>query len=382
MMGMQQPGEPKGDYKGLLRDFGVSWVDTQILYDSYNPHPTFADVPPHVIFVSERPDGTDPFHDADPVVDGLTEVVTLFAGEIKPASGQEGGFTPLLVTGKTAGFNVFDDMVSRHVLFGLSGPVIPRKRGPITGEQHVIAARVQTAGESSGEEGASGGTNMIVVADLDLFGDQFFAMHARGGDIDGDGLDDIRFDNVTFLLNAMDSLVGDERFVDLRKRRPEYRRLTQVEELTREARDEREKEMEAANAAAETELSEAQAALDAAVAEIRDRPDLDETTKQIMIKSVEAAENRRLQARTERIELDKARKIGRIEVEHARKVDEVRDRIRLMAVLIPPLPALLLGAAIFARKRRRERETIPDERRRGGKPGASKPEKAKDGGAA
>lgn len=52
--------------------------------------------------------------------------------------------------------------------------------------------------------------NAIVIADLDLFGDQFFAMHERGGDVDGDGLDDIRFDNVAFLLNAIDTLAGDE----------------------------------------------------------------------------------------------------------------------------------------------------------------------------
>ncbi len=375
MMGMQQPGgEPKGDYTGLLRDIGVSWVDTQVLYDSYNPHPTFADVPPHVVFVSERPDGTSPFEDADPVVDGLTEVVALFAGEIKPVQGQEGGFTPLLTTGKTAGFNLFDDMVQRHMLFGLSGPVIPRKRGPITGEQHVIAGRIQGVA-ASGEDAKP--VNAIVIGDLDLFGDQFFAMHERGGDVDGDGLDDIRFDNVAFLLNCMDALAGDDSFVELRKRRPKYRRLSRVEDLTKEASDQRENEVQEANAAADQELSDAQAALDTAVTQIRDRTDLDETTKKIMIKSVEAAESRRLQAKTERINLDKARKIGRIEVEHARKVDEVRDGIRLMAVLIPPIPPLLLGGFIFARKRRRERETIPESRRGGAKPASS----SKKGGA-
>jgi ABC-2 type transport system permease protein len=123
-----------------------------------------------------------------------------------------------------------------------------------------------------------------------------------------------------------------------------------------------------ANEAADAELDTAQQALDAAVKAIRDRSDLDETTKAIMIKSVEAAENRRLQAKREQIELEKARKTGRIELEHSRKVDEVRDRIRLMAVLLPPVPALLMGAWIVARRRRRERETIPESRRQGAPP--------------
>ena len=376
MFGQQQaPSEPKGDYAGLLRHFGVVWQESRILYDTYNPHPTFSEVPDHVIFVTERPDGADPFEDADPVVEGLEEVVVLFGGEIEPAQGKEDVFTPLLSTGTSAGFNMFDDMVQRHMLFGLQGPVIPRQRSPIDGKTHVLAARIQgdapqgeTKADSKDAEEpdkpAGKSRDLIVVADLDMFGDQFFAMHEQGGDIDGDGLDDIRFDNVPFLLNAVDSLANDDRFLALRKRRPEYRRLTNVEELTREARSEREMEVEAANAAAEKELAEAQTALDKAVDEIRNRKDLDETTQAIMIKSVEEAESRRLEAKQERIELDKTRTISRIEAEHRRKVDEVQDRIRLVAVLLPPLPALFMGAWIFARKRRRERETIPESRRR------------------
>ncbi len=58
-------------------------------------------------------------------------------------------------------------------------------------------------------EAASKGKNVIVVADLDIFGDQFFVLNERGGDLDGDGIDDLRFDNVPFLLNAIDTLTGD-----------------------------------------------------------------------------------------------------------------------------------------------------------------------------
>jgi len=368
--GMRQPPEPKGDFHAFLEHVGVRWASDKIIYDTHNPHPGFAEAWPQIVFVTERPDGTEPFVDADPIVDGLTEVVVLFGGVLKAVSGHEDEFTPLLVTGKTAGFNVFDDMVSRHMLFGVQGPVPPRKRSPITGENHVMAARVKSAG-SSDEEGESKGRNLILIADLDIFGDQFFAMHERGGDLDGDGLVDLRFDNVTFLLNCVDSLAGDDRFVALRKRKAEYRRLTQVDDLTREARAERERRIQEANSQAESQLQEAQAALDEAVEAIRKKEGLDETTKQVMVRSAEAAENRRLQAKQEKIDLDKTRAMAKIEAEHVRKIDEVRNQIRLTAVLLPPIPALLLGAFIFARKRRREHETIPEGRKRGA-PGASK----------
>ena len=48
------PGAPKGDYKGLLRDIGVEWEDTKILYDTHKPNPVFRDAPPQ-IRVHQRP---------------------------------------------------------------------------------------------------------------------------------------------------------------------------------------------------------------------------------------------------------------------------------------------------------------------------------------
>jgi len=361
MMGMQPPqGEPKGDFVGLLSHIGISWEPDKIALDTENPHPGFLDAPPHVVFVSERSDGSAPFGEgSDPIVTGLSEVVVLFGGSLTAVSGHEGEFSPLLITGPNSGYNVFEEMTNKHMLFGLQGPVVPSKR--VTSPPLVQAARI-VGPESSGE--GSKGKNVIVVADLDMFGDQFFAMHERGGDIDGDGLDDIRFDNVSFLMNAIDALSGDEGLVDLRKRRALYRRLTRVDDLTKDARKNREDAIQAANSNADNLLKEAQAALDAAVKAVNERGDLDETTKAVMLKSAEEAENRRLLAKREVIARDKEKSIARVEAEHLREVDAVQNEIRLAAVLLPPVPALFLGAIIFGRKRRREREAIPSSRKK------------------
>ena len=203
-------------------------------------------------------------------------------------------------------------------------------------------------------------------ADLDLFGDQFFAFHERGGVIDGVGLVDIWFDNAMFLLNAIDSLAGDESLVALRKRRSKYRRLTKIDELTEEAVDQKETEVKNASERAEAELAQAKAALEAKVKQIQEREGVDETTKAVLIQSAEDAENRRLNAKTERIEREKARAITRAEAELARKVDDQQNKVRLFAVLVPPIPALLLGALIFGRRRRRERDAIPAARKKRG----------------
>jgi ABC-2 type transport system permease protein len=352
-------GGPKGDYKGFLNHVGVKWDDQAVAFDTHNPNPRFDHLPPHILFVGERPDGTNPFADGPDIVGGFSQVVVLFGGVLEPNSGYEDKFTPLLVTGRTSsGINKFDDLVDRHPFFGLQMRPV-RTPGPATPSTHVMAARVTG---SNGEEGVKD-RNLIVVADLDLFGDTFFQMHEQGGDLDADGLLDVRFDNVPFLLNAVDTLAGDERFIQLRKRQPEFRRLTMVDELTEEAREKRQKSMEEANSRADQELEEAQKALDGAVAAVRERTDLDETTKRIMVESARQAEERRLQVKTEKIEREKQKAITRTETEHRRAVDEIQNRIRLFALLLPPVPALLLGAVIFGRKRRRERESIPNARR-------------------
>lgn len=363
------PAEPKGDYAGFLRDIGVDWDDEKILSDSYNPHPTLEQVPKQIVFVGPRQDGSNSFVGKDASVDGLTEIVLMFGGELKPAAGWQDKFTPLLETGPTTGWALFEAMVQRHPLFGIQGPMPPRpgklEDGRLTvvppdGKPKVMAARIK-----GGAEGEKKDRNVVVIADLDLFGNNFYAMHERGGDVDADGLDDVRFDNVTFLLNVVDGLIGDDRFVELRKRKAKYRRLATVDDLKKEERAAREAQTEEANKSAEAELEEAKKSLEAAVDAIEQRGDLDETTKQIMLKSAEQAENRRLQARTESIEREKAKAVGKVETRYQRQSREIEDRIRIASVLLPPVPALFLGGFIYLRKRRREHDAIPTTRRKG-----------------
>lgn len=357
------PAQPKGDYKAFMNQVGVEWPDTKVVYDTENPNPRLSTAPRHVIFVGERADDINPFENPDePIVDGLAQVVTLFSGALEPYSDSDVNFEPMLTTGNKAGFDEWSEMTTKeNFLMGLQGPIIPRRRGPMADAPVVLGARL-TSG-TSGEEG--GGINAIILSDLDMFADSFFAFHERGGDVDGDGLIDIRFDNVTFLLNCIDTLAGDTRFVELRKRQAKFRRLEKVEELTEEARTKREDEIQSANDEAQKQIDEAQAALDAKVAEIKAREGLDATTKAIMARSAEEAENRRLSQKRESIERDKAKQVQKIETEHQRSVDEVQNRIRLVAILLPPIPAILMGLFIFARKRRREHSTIPKSRQRG-----------------
>lgn len=357
-------GEPKGDFRGLLRAIGVDWQDQNIAFDLDNPEAQLADAPRSVVVVGQR-SNWDPFAGKGQIVEGLAQIVVLFGGDLRPAEGGTTNFAPLLVTGSRGGWDSFPTMTDdSNFLFGIQFRGVPSDPTTLAADKGlqnvVLGARITSGGSSGGQKDI----NAIVLADLDMFADTFFSFHERGGDLDGDGLIDLRFDNVTFLLNALDELLGDDRFIELRKRQPEFRRLSKVDAMTESANLDRQARIKAANDAAKQQLEAAQKALDEAVAAIKAKTDLDKTTQQIMIRSAEEAENRRLQTQTEQIEREKAQAVDKIRADHARAIDEVRDRIRVSAILLPPIPAILLGLLIFYRKRRRESATIPESRKR------------------
>ena len=76
----------------------------------------------------------------------------------------------------------------------------------------------------------------MLVADIDMLTDDFFNLREQG-EVPGMGMT-FDFDNTTFVLNAIDALAGEDRFLDLRKRRPKHRTLTRIEERLDEARKE------------------------------------------------------------------------------------------------------------------------------------------------
>ena len=109
-------------------------------------------------------------------------------------------------------------------------------------------------------------------------------------------------------------------------------------------------------------MKEAQGRLDRAVRELRQRPDLDERARDIMISNVEAVENRRLSVARANIEDEKQRQIEASRAEMENSVRGIQNTIKLMAVALPPVPAFVLFLLISVRRLRRERIGVPVDR--------------------
>ncbi|MYN65438.1 MAG: hypothetical protein F4X11_10470 [Acidobacteria bacterium] len=205
------------------------------------------------------------------------------------------------------------------------------------------------AAEGDPEPEAAGDIDIIVVADLDFISEQFFQIReqAPGG---------LNFDNITFFLNAMDTLLGEDAFIDLRSRRARHRTLERVEAQTAEFIEQRTADEQQAEADAEAALTEAQQRLNDRVAELQARNDIDAQTRQIMVRNLEEVENRRLEVLSANIETEKDTRIQASRENMEAQIRRIQTSIKTFAILLPPVPVVLLGIAIFVRRSRRERE--------------------------
>ena len=188
---------------------------------------------------------------------------------------------------------------------------------------------------------------VIAVADLDLISEHFFELRRlKVGNLD--------FDNVTFVLNCVDVLAGDESFVTLRKKRPQHRTLLTLEAQTKKFIVDLQDQTKAAEEAAKDKLDQAQKAFDKQVDQVKSRTDLDDRTKEIMLANLQEVAQRRLDIDKARIEDEKLTKIRESKAESEQKTRAIENRVRSMAVAIPPLPPLILGLLVFGTRLRRE----------------------------
>ncbi len=349
----RRPPEPKGDINRLITGLGVNWNTSLITWDTYNPHPDMSNLPPEIMFLGASNRNAESFSGTNAASAGLQEMVLLYPGTIGKANGTKFEFTPLLKTGNTAGITNYQNMVRRSFFGTQLVQGLPHYPTPV---DYTVAAHIKGGQAAENENEESKLVNVIVIADLDFISSQFFEIRKMG-------LANLNFDNVTFFLNCMDMLVGDESFINLRKRRVKHRTLETVEARTNVYIEQRIKDEQNAVFEAQQELAKAQRNLTEKVNEVKQRADLDAQTKQIMAQNLQEVESRRFEAMKTSINAEKDLKITRSKEQMEGQIRTIQSNIKSMAVVIPPIPVLIIGIYIFIRRKRREQEGTIAERR-------------------
>jgi ABC-2 type transport system permease protein len=161
-------------------------------------------------------------------------------------------------------------------------------------------------------------------------------------------------DNVAFVLNTLDALAGDDRFIDIRKRRPAHRTLTAVEQRTEQARKEANDRSEQFITSFETSKAEEEAKLQARIAEIQARQDVDPQQMIIEVATQQQVGQQRLETAVQRLERQRDRELEKIQRDLSLAVRHTEDHYKLLAVLLPPIPPLVLAIVVLLYRLRLE----------------------------
>lgn len=349
MMGMQQPSEPKADggrLTGLMHLLQAAWEKNDpsepgpagedfLAFDQFNPHPEIASVVrADLMFISPKSGTASAFNPDSDITSGLQELMAWFSGTIRPRQNSSLEFIPLLRTGsKTAGLIDWDEIMTNQSFFGPqlneNPPMV------IDHNAHVIAAQIKSKPDAQDK------LNVVFVADVDLIGDEIFRIQEGQ-------LYDLKIDNVTFVLNAVDALAGNTDYIALRKRRPKLRTLTEIEVQKQSFQDSLNGQIQDAEKQAKSRLDAAQKRFDEAVSSIEKDESIDPRTKEQLIRIARQDAQNVLDEETRAIELDKKREIELMRDETNRKIAAKEFRAWLWGVILPPIPAILLMGVVLS----------------------------------
>jgi ABC-2 type transport system permease protein len=429
MMGGQQPPEPKGDINQLWNLLGIELLekssrsgfsgpdkDHAVVWQNFKPtRLTGIDhFTNEFVFVrKDAPDAQNAFNEKEPASAGLQELLILFPGAIMKRNAAPTHFEPLVRTGKASGTIMVKDVMSSANNPG----ELQAKEGPATGEEYVLAAHItgkprsidevdaaanadedkkaeaaevekgkdgktdegnkeagdaKSADESGKASDEKGGINVIFVADIDMLISDFFNLRARrtmpGTDFD------IDVDNVTFVLNVLDVLAGDLRFVEVRNRQPLHRPLSKITEQTAQARE----DAEAARRAYEQErddkdqkFEQEYKAKEAAYREKIAKMEKEGTVNRRELEQARIDMSAELSVIKSRLDQQKAearrnaeRKREQTMIELNDKVRSVQDKFKLRSVIWPPLLPLAVAFFVYFNRRSKEREGVSKARLR------------------
>jgi ABC-2 type transport system permease protein len=401
MMGMGSRPLPKADIRQLWEVLGIDspgsigregLFQPELVWQDYNPYPKLqvSGIPDQWVFVREEPgDIEGGLIDPENVItSGLDELFFPFPGAIEESPTSEMKLTKLVQTREKSGTIGYEQFMQHQADPGML-KALQRRRGNITLAALIESESDSAEGESDAKdkdakekdtpaetaESKNKPIRAIYVSDIDLMIPAFLRIRARP-----DEQEDIQwqFENVTFLLNAIDVLSADTDYISIRKRKPRYATLQIVESRVEEARDREfakrvefqakyDKAVQEAEAENERTLDKFQSIVNDLQKKQSEGEEIDEAElreKMQRLSEQQEVLRRRLAIKKQRYEREREREIKRIQRDVDLEIQRTQFFYKFWAVAIPWIPPFLVGLVVFVRRRLREREGIEKSRLR------------------
>lgn len=379
MMGGGQP-QPKGDINQLWQLLGIEVYPDQVILQEYNPYPQYP-FPKDFVFIDEgltAHGAPQPFNSDEEISTGFKQVLFVRPGSIRQADGSKMKFVPLTVTGKltaTLPTRILETMrdtsnLSLEASRSKDSYVISaliegnyENTEDLAGGLSLAAAKENAKDDKAGKPIEKTFIRAVVMTDIDCLFDAFFEIRARGEQEFSD-LAELDFQNVSYVLNVLDYLAGDERFVEIRKRSRPHRVLTKIEAATKGSREKFREDI----ADAQDELKKAQEEANQKFSEkieaIEARKDLSNQQKAQAIARIQESERRKLDRQLDKLQKDLDSEILQTQRSLEKEVRGVQDRYKAYALLLPPILPILLGILVYFHRRSGEREGVSKTRLR------------------
>lgn len=325
------------------------------------------------LIVQETNATVDPRFSQDSIAtQGITQLYFQFAGYLspKPAANPELEFEPLVNSGEAG------RILTQVLMRAPSAEAIERERGA-QNRQYVIAAHIKGKNASTeitpDTQPSKANTNVIYVADIDTLAN--FFMRRRAEPVEN-GIEYF-FQNVSFILNIVDSLSGVGKFAELRTRKINHvtlevvektykKAMAKVHEAEQELLIEFQNEKNKAEAEARQSIVPIQNKIKPLAKLKQDKKPYDATrllALQSRLEQEAREQEARIKTRVEELDNDRNEKKREIELVAELEIQEIQRKYKIAAVLIPPIPPLLVGIFVATRRRLREREGISKSRR-------------------
>ncbi|MCA9066057.1 MAG: hypothetical protein KDA96_23475, partial [Planctomycetaceae bacterium] len=217
-------------------------------------------------------------------------------------------------------------------------------------EAHTLAARITNDSKETP-------LNAIYCADVDLVSDLFFELRrTRGAGVD--------FDNVTFVLNCVDVLAGDDEFVALRSRRPTRRTLEYVEQQTSNLQKEISDVEEVARAKMDEEIDKYEKGQEEAIAELEANTEMDANSKRVRLQQMREELRNKLESRRDELETNLNDQIRKEGLRMRQEIRRVERRVQLFAWVVPAVIPICLGMFFLGLRGLAESNSVNPSRRR------------------
>jgi ABC-2 type transport system permease protein len=391
------PPQPKGDIRALWDALGIQPtgdsggqgdVPATVVWQKYNPYPKFqmGSIGDELVFIrNDAPGAKNAFNPEEPVAAKFEELLFPYPTGITPKSGSKLTFTPLVETSATE-----SGTIPALDLQGTHPSELAEKRGKPTERKYTLAAWIRgekpapsktddkqekksddktakTDDDKAADQTKERPIDVIYVGDIDLLHSEFVQLRNQPNpDIE------FRFDNVPFVLNVIDAVAGDNRFLEIRTRKPRHSTLKTVEARAAAAREneaDKAAEFRAKYAAeerkADAEAKKTYAEVEKAINELKEKQRKGEVVdpgeflaKMQQFAFLQEKANRNLEVKKEQLRIEREKSLAEIQRKRDQDIQRIQNEFKVWATFIPPIPPLLVGIAVWIRRRIREREGI------------------------